>query len=438
MSRQIRSIRGMHDILPEQSGAWQWLEARVRDTLAAYGYQEIRLPILEQTELFARSIGEVTDIVEKEMYTFEDRNGDSLTLRPEGTAGCVRAGVEHGLLHNQQQRLWYAGPMFRHERPQKGRYRQFHQVGVEAFGLEGPDIDAELILVTARLWRRLGLDNLRLEINSLGSPEARASYRQLLVDYLSGHAEALDEEARQRLHTNPLRILDSKNPALREIIAGAPSLLDHLDQASREHFQQLQALLRAAGVEFTVNPRLVRGLDYYCRTVFEWITEDLGAQGTVCAGGRYDGLVAQLGGRPTPAAGFAMGVERLLSLLETRGGLPGLHPPHVYLVMAAEGALETGVQLAEALRDALPGLRLQMHCGGGGFKAQLRRADRSGADWALILGESELAAGGVGLKPLRQAGEQETLQRDALVARLARCLEISPSPHDAKESPVCP
>ncbi|MFP4079598.1 MAG: histidine--tRNA ligase [Ectothiorhodospira sp.] len=436
MSRQIRSIRGMHDILPEHSAAWQWLEARVRDTLAAYGYREIRLPILEQTELFARSIGEVTDIVEKEMYTFEDRNGDSLTLRPEGTAGCVRAGVEHGLLHNQQQRLWYAGPMFRHERPQKGRYRQFHQVGVEAFGLEGPDIDAELILVTARLWRRLGLDNLRLEINTLGSSEARAAYRTLLVEYLSDHAHLLDEEARQRLHTNPLRILDSKNPELSEVITRAPSLLDHLDEASREHFERLQALLRSAGVVFTVNPRLVRGLDYYCRTVFEWITEDLGAQGTVCAGGRYDGLVDQLGGRATPAAGFAMGVERLLSLLESRGVLPAPEPPHAYLVMAAEGAVEAGVRLAEDLRDACPGLRLLMHCGGGGIKPQLRRADRSGAAWALILGESELAEGRVGLKPLRDAGgQQESLTRDALVRRLAHCLDHPGKPNDPKESP---
>lgn len=426
MSRQIKSIRGMHDILPEQTGAWQWFEAQVRETLGSYGYQEIRMPIVEQTDLFARSIGEVTDIVEKEMYTFEDRNGDSLTLRPEGTASCVRAGVENGLLHNQQQRLWYAGPMFRHERPQKGRYRQFHQVGVEAFGMDGPDIDAELILLTARLWRRLGLGNVRLEINTLGSSEARAAYREHLVNYFKAHAEVLDEDARQRLETNPLRILDSKNPEMRDMIRGAPSLLDHLDAQSREHFEQLQALLRAAGVDFTINPRLVRGLDYYCRTVFEWITDALGAQGTVCAGGRYDGLVEQLGGRQTPAAGFAMGIERLLSLLEADGSLPACPLPHVYLMLAGEGTGTAGVELSEQLRDQLPWLRLQVNCGGGGFKAQMRRADRSGAQLALILGETELAEGRVTVKPLRAGqAEQHTVATDELAQHLAAILDLA-------------
>ncbi|SEP66996.1 histidyl-tRNA synthetase [Ectothiorhodospira magna] len=426
MSRQIKSIRGMHDILPEYTGAWQWLESTLRDVLAGYGYQEIRLPIVEHTELFARSIGEVTDIVSKEMYTFEDRNGDSLTLRPEGTASCVRAGVEHGLLHNQQQRLWYMGPMFRHERPQKGRYRQFHQIGVEAFGMAGPDIDAELILMTARMWQRLGLDQVRLELNSLGSAEARAAYREHLVAYFQARQDQLDEESRQRLHTNPLRILDSKNPDLRPLIQEAPSLLDHLDEASSVHFQTLQAILTQAGVTFTLNPRLVRGLDYYGRTVFEWVTDALGAQGTVCAGGRYDGLVAQLGGRATSAAGFAMGVERLLSLLEDAGRLPAPPAPQVYLVLAGADTVAPGMALAETLRSALPGLRLLVNGGGGSLKAQFKRADRSGATWALILGETELAAGQVSIKPLRDPERpQMTVSMDDLTERLPELLALS-------------
>jgi histidyl-tRNA synthetase len=419
MAKTLQSIRGMHDVLPEDSTGWQYLEATARDVLSGYGYREIRMPIVEQTELFARSIGEVTDIVEKEMYTFEDRNGDSLTLRPEGTAGCVRAGIEHGFLHNQQQRLWYMGPMFRHERPQKGRYRQFHQIGVETFGMEGPDLDAELILMTARLWRALGIRDVRLEINSLGSAEARAAYRELLVRHFETHAEVLDEDARRRLHTNPLRILDSKNPAMRDVIRSAPSLLDHLDPESSEHFEGLKALLDAAGIGYTVNPALVRGLDYYCRTVFEWITDTLGAQGTVCAGGRYDGLVEQLGGRPTPAAGFAMGLERLLAMMEAAGSLPPEPVPLAYLVLAGQGTLTEGLRLAEELRDRLPGLRLVVNGGGGGFKAQIRRADKSGALLALILGESELEAGTIGVKPLRETdAEQETVPRDALVEYL--------------------
>ena len=416
MSKHIKSIRGMHDILPAQTPLWQWLESQTRAVLSAYGYAEIRFPIVEQTELFARSIGEVTDIVSKEMYTFEDRNGDQLTLRPEGTAVCVRAGIENGLLHNQQQRLWYAGPMFRHERPQKGRYRQFHQIGVEAFGMVGPDVDAELILMTARLWRALGLKDLRLEINSLGTPEARQNYRQALVAHLKEHQEVLDAESLERLDTNPLRILDSKNPALRPVIQSAPSLLDYLDTESAEHFENLQQRLSAADVAFVVNPRLVRGLDYYSRTVFEWITDALGAQGTVCAGGRYDGLVQQLGGQATPAAGFAMGMERLIALLEESGAQPAEPEVHAYLVLVGAAAEQQGQLLAEHVRDRLPQLRLQMNCGGGQFKAQLRRADRSGAHYALIIGDAEAEKAEVALKPLRDLSANQRAMPSANVA----------------------
>ncbi len=396
----------MHDILPEQIPLWQFLEQRVRDTLARYGYHEMRTPIVEMTELFKRSIGEVTDIVEKEMYTFTDRNGDSLTLRPEGTASCVRAGIQNGLLVNQTQRLWYQGPMFRHERPQKGRYRQFHQIGVEAFGMSGPDIDIEIVLITARIWRELGLDGLELQINTLGTADERRAYRERLVEYLRGHESALDEDSRRRLASNPLRILDSKNPAMAGIIAEAPSLLDHLGDESRAHFERLRAGLDAAGVSHVVNPRLVRGLDYYARTVFEWVTDRLGAQGTVCAGGRYDGLVEQLGGRPTPAIGFAMGVERLIALLEEQP--PALRgATDVYLVTMGDAAAARALLLAEELRERLPGLRLLMHCGGGGFKSQFKKADRSGAEYALILGDDELARGVAGVKALRQGGQDE-------------------------------
>ena len=425
MSKSIQSIRGMHDVLPEQTPSWRWLESRVAGVFAAYGYREIRMPIVEQTELFKRSIGEVTDIVEKEMYTFDDRNGDSLTLRPEGTAGCVRAGIEHGLLHNQQQRLWYMGPMFRHERPQKGRYRQFHQIGVEAFGIEGPDIDAELILMTARLWRALGIGGVRLEINSLGTSESRAAYRLALVDWLLRHEDALDDDARRRLHTNPLRILDSKNPAMRPVIASAPNLYDYLDEHSREHFTQLLAILDRAGIRYVVNPRLVRGLDYYGRTVFEWVTDALGAQGTVCAGGRYDGLVEQLGGHPTPAAGFAMGIERLLALIEASGTPPAADELDAYLVVPTASAQAEALLLAEDLRETLPQLKLATHCGGGGLKAQMRRADRSGARLALILGDEELAGGYVTIKPLRGEAPQQNVQRDALANHLAGMLDES-------------
>ena len=418
MAKNIQAIRGMHDVLPEQSPLWQYLEGVVGSVLAAYGYAEIRMPLVETTELFKRSIGEVTDIVEKEMYTFEDRNGDSLTLRPEGTAGCVRAALEHGLLHNQQQRLWYQGPMFRHERPQKGRYRQFHQIGVEAYGMPGPDIDLELILLTRRIWSRLGLTDFELQVNNLGTASERAAYRERLVAYLRANYELLDEDSRRRLETNPLRVLDTKNPALQELVAGAPSLMDHLGAESRQHFERLTKGLEQNGIEFRINPFLVRGLDYYSLTVFEWVTNRLGAQGTVCAGGRYDGLVPQLGGRATPAVGFAMGIERLIALVEEAGAgmrLPGLH---AYLVLVGDAAQDQGAALGEWLRDQVPGLRLLSHCGGGSFKSQFKKADRSGARFALVLGDDELALGRVGVKPLREQAEQQALSRDELAAFL--------------------
>jgi histidyl-tRNA synthetase len=416
MAERIQSIRGMHDILPAQTPVWQRLEAVIRDVMGAYGYQEIRLPIVELTELFARSIGEVTDIVEKEMYTFEDRNGDRLTLRPEGTAGCVRAGIEHGLFHNQQQRLWYLGPMFRHERPQKGRYRQFHQVGVETFGFEGPDIDAELILMTARLWRALGLSDLRLEISSLGGSETRAAYRERLIYYLLTHEDRLDEDSKRRLHTNPMRVLDSKNPDMKSIVEQAPSMLEALDAASAAHFDGLRALLDDADIEYKVNPRLVRGLDYYTRTVFEWISDDLGSQGAVCAGGRYDGLVEQLGGRATPAAGFAAGLERIVSLTD-RQNKPAFDSwPDVYVVAVGDASARSAQRLTERLRDQLPGSEVVLGCGGGSLKAQLKRADRSGARLALIIGEDELAAEVVAVKYLREDREQQRVPETQLIA----------------------
>jgi histidyl-tRNA synthetase len=406
----------MNDILPAETPLWQYLEGTVARVLARYGYEEIRLPIVEKTELFKRSIGEVTDIVEKEMYTFDDRNGDSLTLRPEGTAGCVRAALEHGLTYNQIQRLWYKGPMFRHERPQKGRYRQFHQVGVEVFGLEGPDVDAELILMTARLWRELGLsESVTLQLNSLGSSESRAAYRDKLVAYFEGHRDQLDEDSQRRLYTNPLRILDSKNPAMQALNDTAPRLMDHLDPESRAHFERLCAILDAAGVTYQINTRLVRGLDYYGRTVFEWVTDRLGAQGTVCAGGRYDGLVTQLGGKPTPAVGFAMGIERLVSLLAPETVPLARFRPHAYLVRVGEAAEVATQVLAEQIRNALPALRLQMNCGGGSFKSQLKRADKSGAPLALVVGEDEAAKNVVGVKWLREEGEQRTLNKADLM-----------------------
>ena len=419
MAKNIQAIRGMHDILPDQSGLWLLLEARIMGVLARYGYREIRTPIAEMTELFRRSIGDVTDIVEKEMYTFDDRNGDSLTLRPEGTAGCVRAGIQSGLFHNQIQRLWYRGPMFRHERPQKGRYRQFYQMGVEAFGLEGPDIDLEVIAITRRFWQALGLEGLQLQINTLGTADERLVYRERLVDYLSAHKDLLDEESQRRLQTNPLRILDSKNLRMGELIEQAPTLMEYLGEASRSHFEQLCAGLDSLAIEYVVNPRLVRGLDYYARTVFEWVTDKLGAQGTVCAGGRYDGLVEQLGGRATPAVGFAMGLERLILLLEQQPETLPVSLPDAYLVMVGEATQAAGIKLAEGLRDQLPALYLICHCGGGSFKSQFKKADRSGARYALILGEEELSRGVIGVKPLRDGGDQQEVE----LARLAEYLQ---------------
>jgi histidyl-tRNA synthetase len=422
VSKAIQAIRGMNDLLPDNLGLWQHIEQTATAVLCAYGYREIRFPILEKTELYRRSIGEVTDIVEKEMYTFDDRNGDSLSLRPEGTAGCVRAGVENGLLHNQYQRLWYAGPMFRHERPQKGRYRQFHQLGVEAFGMEGPDIDAELIMLSARLWRALGLGELALQINTLGTSECRIHYRQRLVAYFEQHHAVLDDDSKRRLGSNPLRILDSKNPAMQAMISHAPSLLEHLDAASRAHFDQLKSYLDAAGIAYSVNPRLVRGLDYYSRTVFEWVTGALGAQGTVCAGGRYDGLVEQLGGRPTAAAGFALGMERLVELAAQQQIAGRNTTPHVYFSLLGEAALSRGLQLAESLRNQ--GLRVECNCGGGSLKSQMKRADRSGAAYALLLGETEVMAGLVSVKNLRADEAQIQFPITEAVALIKQRLAI--------------
>ncbi|HYW04553.1 MAG TPA: histidine--tRNA ligase [Gammaproteobacteria bacterium] len=424
MSQRIQAIRGMNDILPDRTPVWQFIEQTVRDTVHAYGYREIRMPLLEKTELFRRSIGEVTDIVEKEMYTFEDRNGDSLTLRPEGTAGCVRAGIENGILHNRQQRLWYAGAMFRHERPQKGRYRQFHQIGVEAFGMDDPGVDAEQILMSARIWRGLGIGGaVTLELNSLGTPESRARFREDLVAHLRRHDGRLDDDSRRRLETNPLRILDSKNPDVQDVLARGPSLPDYLDPDSRQHFDSLCAVLEDAGIRYRLNPHLVRGLDYYTRTVFEWVTDRLGSQNAVCSGGRYDGLVEQLGGRPVPAVGFAMGLERLVALLEQEPAARAPSGPEVYLAhTGAAAAGHEAVRLGERLRDGIPGLRLVVNCGGGSFKAQLRRADRSGASLALVLGDDEVARGEVQVKPLRADRPQQAVRLDGIVAAVREAL----------------
>jgi histidyl-tRNA synthetase len=394
----------------------------VRDIVQSYGYAEIRLPLLEQTELFARSIGEVTDIVEKEMYTFLDRNGESLTLRPEATAGMVRAGITNGMLHNQRQKLWTSGPMFRYEKPQKGRYRQLYQFDVEALGFEGPDVDAELIIMCARIWRALGIDRLTLEINSLGTSDSRTRYRNSLVEYFSGVKNQLDEDSIRRLEQNPLRILDSKNPQMQEIVAAAPVMLDFLDAESAEHFEQLKGLLGAAGVTFTVNPRLVRGLDYYSRTVFEWVTDALGSQGAVCSGGRYDGLVEKLGGRPTPAIGWAMGIERFVALFEACGGQAPTADADVYVVAVGDGAQQRALALAEQLRDEMHGIRVELNLGGGSFKSQLKRADKSNAEYALILGEQELADGRIGVKPLRSTEDQSSIAQESLAETLAGLL----------------
>lgn len=425
----MQSLRGMNDILPGETPVWQHLEATLAELLAGYGYREIRFPLLENTELFQRSIGEVTDIVEKEMYSFVDRNGESVTLRPEGTAGCVRACTQHGLLHNQVQRLWYRGAMFRHERPQKGRLRQFHQIGAEVFGLPGPDIDAELLAMTDRLWRRLGIrEHLELQLNSLGTLAARAAYRTALVGYLARYRGELDADSQRRLETNPLRILDSKVERTREILVDAPVLTDFLDTESRDHLAELCALLEAAGVRYRINNRLVRGLDYYGKTVFEWVSDRLGAQATACAGGRYDGLVEQLGGQPTPAIGFGIGLERLVLLLEAAQVAPeaGAAPLDAYFVIAG-GAEVAALRIAERLRDAVPALRLQNHCGGGSLKSQMKRADRSGAAYALILGEDEIAAERVAVKPLRQDRPQESLTIDELIGLLRRECRRTPA-----------
>ena len=422
MAKQIQAIRGMNDCLPEDSRKWQHVETILRKTVAAYGYAEIRMPVVESTDLFKRSIGEVTDIVEKEMYTFDDRNGDSLTLRPEGTAGCVRAGNEHGLLYNQEQRLWYQGAMFRHERPQKGRYRQFHQFGVEAFGMAGPDIDAEVIAMTASLWQRMGLsEHVRLELNSLGSSEARAIYRDALVAFLEQHQSQLDEDSKRRMHSNPLRVLDSKNPEMQQLLQDAPKLSAYLDEESKQHFSRLCELLNALGIEYVVNEKLVRGLDYYNRTVFEWVTDSLGAQGTVCAGGRYDGLVEQLGGKSSPAVGFAMGLERLILLLDTVDGFRELKPRvDVYAIAAGDAAVAPTMALAQSLRSQLPQLAIMSHMGGGNFKKLLKKADKSGAEIALIMGDNELQQQTVTVKFLRQDQPQEQVAFAQLAERLAQ------------------
>ncbi len=418
MGSTLQAVRGMNDLLPAQALRYRRLVAHIASVLASYGYHELRTPVLERTELFVRTIGEVTDIVEKEMYTFRDElNGESLTLRPEGTAACVRAVLEHNLLYGNPQRLWYEGPMFRHERPQKGRYRQFHQIGAEAIGFGGPDVDAEQILICARLWRSLGLSQVRLELNSLGDPAARARHRELLVAYFERHHDQLDEDGRRRLHTNPLRILDTKNPALQDLVEAAPRLADMLDTESAAHFDGLRERLADAGIEFTVNPRLVRGLDYYNRTVFEWISDDLGAQGTICAGGRYDGLVEQLGGRAAAACGFAIGLERILLLLEGKPALADVQTPAAYVVHHGEEAARVAAAAAERLRDL--GHAVIVHGGGGKFASQMKRADASGARFAVIVGESEVAAGKLGLKPLREPGEQQLLALDAVARRLA-------------------
>jgi len=424
VSKKIQSVRGMNDYLPEDTAVWQRVEKIIKGVVESYGYREIRTPVLEQTPLFKRAIGEVTDVVEKEMYTFSDRERDGeevtlLTMRPEGTAGCVRAGIEHGILHNQEQRLWYIGPMFRHERPQKGRYRQFHQMGLEVFGLQGPDIDAELILLTARWWRELGIaEHVKLELNSIGSLDARARYRDALVAFLEQHKDKLDEDCKRRMYSNPLRVLDSKNQQVQALLNDAPELADYLDDESREHFSGLCKLLEAAGISYTINQRLVRGLDYYNRTVFEWVTTSLGAQGTVCAGGRYDGLVEQLGGRATPAVGFAMGLERLVLLVQAVNPEFTADPVvDIYLVASGQDTQSAALNLAERVRDDVPGVKLMTNHGGGNFKKQFARADKWGARVALVLGESEVADHTVVVKDLH-SGEQTTVAQDSVAAHL--------------------
>lgn len=419
MTKKIQAIRGMNDYLPVNTAAWQRIETILQQILVRYGYSEIRFPIVEKTLLFKRVIGEVTDVVEKEMYTFMDRNGENLTLRPEGTAGCVRAAIEHGLLYNQEQRMWYMGPMFRYERPQKGRYRQFHQLGAEVFGLLGPDIDAELILLTARCWKELGVtEHVVLDINSIGSPQARADYRNALVDFLKQHEEVLDEDCKRRMYSNPLRVLDSKNPEIQILLNDAPILMDYLDNESRVHFAGLCALLDKTGIRYRINPRLVRGLDYYNRTVFEWVTTCLGAQGAICAGGRYDGMVEQLGGRPSPAIGFAMGIERLVLLVQSINPIfEPTYPVDVYLIAFGHEVQSAAMLLAEKWRDELPDVKFMTHYGGGNVKKQFSRADKWGARIALLIGKDELNTDQVVVKDLR-TGEQQTLAQNDIVAAL--------------------
>lgn len=419
---KLQSVRGMNDILPAEIVWWQHLEATARNLFAEYGFHEIRVPIVEQTSLFKRSIGELTDIVEKEMYTFDDRSGDSLTLRPEATAGLVRAMISNGLLHNQRQKVWTTGPMFRHERPQKGRYRQFYQLDVEAFGYGGPDMDAELILMTARLWQRLGIQRLTLNINSLGTPQSRQVYRDTLRQYFSAHREQLDDDSLRRLDGNPLRILDTKNPAMAELVSKAPLLTDYLDEESAAHFRTLRQHLDAVGISYVVNPRLVRGLDYYTRTVFEWVTTELGSQDAVCSGGRYDGLVAQLGGEPTPAMGWALGEERIIGLMQVQGVQVQNQQPDVYVALVGERAEAAGLALVEQLRNQLNGRRVETNCGGGSFKSQLKRADKSGARYAVILGDSETELKVAGLKDLRVDAPQAQVSWDTLAAELRQRL----------------
>jgi len=424
MANNIQAIRGMHDVLPDQTPLWQYAEQQIRSVLSTYGYSEIRLPIVEKTELFKRSIGEVTDIVEKEMYTFEDRNGDSLTLRPEGTAGCLRACLEHGLLHNQVHRLWYYGPMYRHERPQKGRYRQFIQLGVETYGMAGPDIDAELIILMDRLWKQLGIrDKVKLQLNSLGTIAERLIYRESLVSYFEQHLSALDEDSLRRLKTNPLRILDTKNPELADIVSQAPALMAYLGEESLAHFRAITETLDSLGIGYEINQRLVRGLDYYCNTVFEWVTDELGSQGTVCAGGRYDGLIEQLGGKPNHAVGFAMGMERLLALLETVPSAQVSSELDAYFIRVGEKSGPAGMRLAESIRSALPGIKLQVDCAGGSFKSQFKKADKTGAEFAIILGDDEAEKGLVGVKPLRQQQEQLNMPQSELIEYLRKELQ---------------
>jgi len=424
VAKQIQAIRGMNDLLPTQSPVWQKVESIIRSSVSAFGYSEIRTPIVESTDLFKRSIGEVTDIVEKEMYTFEDRNGDSLTLRPEGTASTVRAGNEHGLLYNQEQRLWYMGPMFRHERPQKGRYRQFHQFGVEIYGIGSADIDAEVLMLSARLWQQLGIEeHVSLELNTLGDPAERAAYREALIAFLEQHKEKLDEDSKRRMYSNPLRVLDSKDQNVQALLADAPALNDYLGEESKTHFSTLCELLDAVGIQYTINPRLVRGLDYYNRTVFEWVTSSLGSQGTVLAGGRYDGLVGQLGGKDTPAVGFAMGLERIVLLLETLDLNNDIASEvDIYVTAMGDNCVVEAIKVAQELRQQLPTLKVMSHCGGGNFKKQMKRADKSGAQFALIIGENEIANDQVAIKPLRNNNEQQLVTRSELVAKLAELI----------------